>query len=527
MNWFAPSLESLLDVAAAIVDANGTLIRANAGFRRLLEVDGSSTLEKPVARLFIQPTLAWLLAIQPGIDGEIYNGLMTLGDPMGRTCSLRGRIWREGESLALLAEYDIEDMERLTETVIALNEDYATAQHDVVQMNRKMQYLNAELDQHRRQLEELVYARTIELALARDSAEDANRAKSLFLANMSHELRTPLNGIMGMTDMVLRRLTDAKQIEWLTKSKTSAIHLLSVINDILDISMLEADRLAIEKRDFSLLQALDDIFLKEREAARDKGLQFSCDIAPDLPDLLCGDPMRVKQILLNFTGNAIKFSSRGQIRLAASIVEQDSQSVLIRFAVSDEGVGISAEQQNRLFLPFAQIDGSSTRKYGGSGLGLAISRRVAMLMGGDAGVVSQEGQGSTFWATVRLHRAVDLNLPVESAGELASALSSLIRDFAGSHILVAEIEPVNREVMAYLLEEAGLIPELAGNSQDAMGKLRQRACALVLIDMQILLFNGEEVIGAIRRMPGMADVPILALTDNSFEEDRGFSWLPA
>ena len=263
----------------------------------------------------------------------------------------------------------------------------------------------AELEQHRQHLEELVLSRTAELAAAKDAAEAASRAKSMFLANMSHELRTPMNGIMGMTSLALRRASDPKQIDQLKTSLDSAERLLATINDILDISKLEADQMQLVEADFSIAGLIDDSLQAEDARAQAKGLRLVAEIAPGLPDQVCGDPVRLKQVLLNYIDNAIKFSGQGQIIVRADAIAEDRLSVMLRFEVADEGIGIDPDQQAGLFQAFVQADGSSTRAYGGSGLGLAISRRIARLMGGDTGVVSEPGRGSTFWLTVRLRRA--------------------------------------------------------------------------------------------------------------------------
>ena len=263
----------------------------------------------------------------------------------------------------------------------------------------------AELTQYRTHLEELVAARTSELEQSRDAAEAGNRAKTTFLANMSHELRTPMNGVIGMIDLVLMRATDPKQIDWLKKSKGAAQRMVNVVNDIIDFSKIEAERLPLEEKNFSLSQMIDDVVAMQDLTAEAKGLTLIREIPATFPDQLSGDPFRLRQILLNFLGNACKFSDQGVITVRVSAVEQDGDSVLARIEVEDQGIGISLEQQAVLFLSFTQVDGSMTRKYGGSGLGLIISKRLANLMGGDVGVASQEERGSTFWATVRLKLA--------------------------------------------------------------------------------------------------------------------------
>jgi PAS domain S-box-containing protein len=291
-------------------------------------------------------------------------------------------------------------------TVVSRNEDGKPLRmigtHTDITQRKKVE---AELLQHRNHLEELVAARTSDLEQSRDAAEAGNRAKTIFLANMSHELRTPMNGVIGMIDLVLRRATDPKQIDWLNKSKGAAQRMVSVVNDILDFSKIEAERLPLEEKEFSLSQMIDDVIAMLDLTAEAKGLTLIREMPATFPDQLSGDAFHLRQILRNLLGNACKFSDQGTITVRASAAAQDGESILVRIEVEDQGIGISPEQQGALFQAFTQADGSMTRKYGGSGLGLVISKRLANMMGGDVGVVSQEGRGSTFWATVRLKSA--------------------------------------------------------------------------------------------------------------------------
>ena len=279
-----------------------------------------------------------------------------------------------------------------------------------------------ELEQHRHHLEELVFSRTVELAAARDEAEAASRAKSVFMATMSHELRTPMNGIMGMNHLALRCASDPQQIDFLNKSLVCANNLLASINEILDLANLETGTLALKDTDFSLTLLIDEVLQLKNDAALVKGLslrQIDHDVLLD--GTLRGDASRLKQILGNFLSNAIKFSERGQIVVRVQASEISSLSLLLRIEVADQGVGMGPQQQAMLFQSFTQADGSSTRKHGGSGLGLVVARRLARLMGGDAGVVSEAGVGSSFWATLRLRRALSAGDRAAPAPETAAA----------------------------------------------------------------------------------------------------------
>jgi len=492
--------EGIHDFSILFLDQNGIIISWNKGVERMKGYQAEEVIGKPITIFYTKEDRA----------AGVPENLLQQARESGSVANQGWRIRKDGSRF--FADVIVTAIRNESRELLG----YAKITRDVSEHKR----LQDELQEYRENLEVLVQHRTADLEVAKEAAEAASRAKTAFLSMASHELRTPMNGIMGTLALAKRHSSDVKMDDYLHKADRSAKHLLNIINDVLDISRIEADKLTLENIPFAIDDILGHVEDNLGDLAATKGIRMRFGEFDALRDhQFMGDPTRITQVLMNLVGNALKFTSHGSVVTTVTLKGQSDAAPVLHFSVVDTGIGIGEDDLARIFNPFEQADNGMTRKFGGTGLGLALCRRLMDAMGGRIGVTSTKGQGSTFWFEIPVpeYSVAPRTSKVDVEAEILRALRER---HAGIHVLLAEDEPINQEIFSSFLEEAAITVTIAADGQKAVEAAQAQAFDLILMDMNMPVMGGVEATRRIRALPGYAAIPIIALTANAFAEDR-------